>query len=216
MNQAKPYADSWEHLLDEVSGLEMLLRREARRFKKSSTEPQEIFRGMFISESEVERMLCEAPEAAGDVDEATWRREITSRRERIAARRRASLEEGIHLSLPRLAQIFGLNTFEERAMLICLAPELDSKYGQLYAYLQDDVMRKQPSVELTMKLCCETPQERLLARGAFSLQAPLFRSHLLRYSDGDEAPLPARSLKLDEMIAGHLLGAGGESGEIAA
>ena len=77
-------------------------------------------------------------------------------------------------------------------------------------------MRKQPSVELTLKLCCETPQERLQARGAFSPQAPLFRAHLLRYSDGDESPLPARSLKLDEMITGHLLGAGGESREIAA
>ena len=77
MNQFKPYADSWEHLLDEVGGLEMLLRREARRFKKSSTEPPEIFRGMFISESEVARMLGEAPEAAGDGDEAAWRREIT-------------------------------------------------------------------------------------------------------------------------------------------
>ena len=216
MNRAKPYADSREHLLDEVSGLEMLLRREARRFKKSSTEPQEIFRGMFISETDVERMLCEAPEAAGDGDEAAWRREITLRRERIAARRRASLEEGVHLSLPRMARIFGLNAFEERAVLICLAPELDSKYGRLYAYLQDDVMRKQPSVELTLKLCCETPQERLRERGAFSPQAPLFRARLLRYSDGDEAPLPARSLKLDEMITGHLLGVGGESGEIVA
>jgi SpoVK/Ycf46/Vps4 family AAA+-type ATPase len=216
MNQAKPYADSWEHLLDEVSGLDMLLRREARRFKKSSTEPPEIFRGMFISESEVERMLGEAPEAAGDGDEAAWEREITWGRERIAARRRASLEEGVNLTFPRLAQIFGLNTFEERAMLICLAPELDSKYGRLYAYLQDDVMRKQPSVELTMKLCCATPQERLQARRAFTPQAPMFRAHLLRYSDGDEAPLPARSLKLDEMITGHLLGAGGESREIAA
>ena len=206
MNRAKPYADSREHLLDEVSGLEMLLRREARRIKKSSTEPQEIFRGMFISETDVERMLCEAPEAAGDGDEVAWQREIISRRERIAVRRRASLEEGVLLSLPRLAHIFGLNTFEERAVLICLAPELDSKYGRLYAYLQDDVMRKQPSVELTMKLCCETPQERLRKRGAFSPQAPLFRAHLLRYLDGDEAPLPARSLKLDEMITGHLLG----------
>src|SRR5262252_2220897 len=131
MNRAKPYAESREHLLDEVSGLEMLLRREARRFKKSSTEPQEIFRGMFISETDVERMLCEAPEAAGDGDEAAWRREITLRRERIAARRRASLEEGVHLSLPRMARIFGLNAFEERAVLICLAPELDSKYGRL-------------------------------------------------------------------------------------
>ena len=75
MNQAKPYVDSWEHLLDEVGGLEMLLRREARRFKNSSTEPPEILRGMFISESEVERMLGDAPEAHGDGDEAAWQRE---------------------------------------------------------------------------------------------------------------------------------------------
>src|SRR6266508_1390048 len=100
MNQAKPYVDSWEHLLDEVGGLEMLLRREARRFKKSSAEPPEIFRGMFISESEVERMLGEASEAAGDGDEAAWQREINLRRERIAVRRRASLETAANQTHP--------------------------------------------------------------------------------------------------------------------
>ena len=39
-------------------------------------------------------------------------------------------------------------------LLICLASELDLRYERLYAYLQDDVTRKQPSVDLVLNLLC--------------------------------------------------------------
>ena len=86
---------------------------------------------------------------------------------RIEARRTASLHAGVYLSLPYLAQLFQLTAFEEQCLLVCLAPELDRKYEKLYAYLQDDVTRKKPSVDLVLKLLCETMPEKLAARLAF-------------------------------------------------
>jgi SpoVK/Ycf46/Vps4 family AAA+-type ATPase len=217
MNEASPYTDSWEHLLDEIGCLELMLRREAHRFRRLRPDDQpEPFRGLFIYEAEVERSLGCQTEPSGDESDAAWRRSIAERRELIAARRRASQEQGVHLSLSRLAQLFGLTPFEEQLIVICLAPELDSKYGRLYAYLQDDVTRKQPGVELAIRLCAATPHERLRARAAFSRPLPLFKAQLLRYLDGEEPPLPARLLKLDEMVVGYLLEAGGEGREFGA
>jgi SpoVK/Ycf46/Vps4 family AAA+-type ATPase len=216
MNEAPPYADSWEHLLDEIGCLDLMLRHEAQRFRRSRPDDQaEPFRGLFISEGEVERSLGRQAEPPGDESDAAWRRSIAERRELLAARRRASQEQGVYLSLPRLAQLFGLTPFEEQLIVICLAPELESKYGRLYAYLQDDVTRKQPSVELAIRLCAATPHERLRARAAFSRPLSLFKAQLLRFFDSEEIPLPARLLKLDEMVVGHLLKAGGESPEFA-
>ena len=40
----------------------------------------------------------------------------------------------------------------EYALLIALAPEIDPRYERLYAYLQDDVTRKRPSIDLTLNL----------------------------------------------------------------
>ena len=54
----------------------------------------------------------------------------------------------------RLVELFGLNRFEEEAVLICLAPELDIGYGRLYAYLQDDVTRRFPTADLILRLLC--------------------------------------------------------------
>ena len=78
----------------------------------------------------------------------------------------------MYLSLPYLAQLFQLTAFEEHCLLVCLAPELDRKYEKLYAYLQDDVTRKKPSVDLVLKLLCETMPEKLAARLAFDRALP--------------------------------------------
>ena len=45
-----------------------------------------------------------------------------------------------------LQQTFGLSEFDLDVMLIALAPEIDLAYEGLYAYLQDDVTRRRPSI----------------------------------------------------------------------
>ena len=54
--------------------------------------------------------------------------------------------------LERLALAFELDPFDQDAFLVCLAPDLDLRYERLYAYLQDDVTRKRPNVDLILRL----------------------------------------------------------------
>jgi hypothetical protein len=49
--------------------------------------------------------------------------------------------------LAALAEMYDLSGFDLDVMIIALAPELDLRYERVYAYLQDDVTRRHPSMD---------------------------------------------------------------------
>jgi hypothetical protein len=102
------------------------------------------------------------------------------------------LELGAPPALPDLARTFHLSPFEERCLLLCLAPEADRE-------------REQPSVGLAIELLCGSPEEKTAARASFDPGSPLLRGRLIRIGDGP-SPLLNRPLKLDDRIAELLLG----------
>jgi hypothetical protein len=58
-----------------------------------------------------------------------------------------------HLPAPaRLRREAELDEFEFSALLIAIAPQVDSAYARLYGYLLDDLTRLAPSVELILRL----------------------------------------------------------------
>ena len=88
------------------------------------------------------------------------------------------------------------------ALLVCLAPDVDLRYERLYAYLQDDVTRRRPTVDLVLRLlgarresaptlARARPARRLLRRGL------LIRR---RRRAGGQASLLARPLRVEERI----------------
>jgi SpoVK/Ycf46/Vps4 family AAA+-type ATPase len=215
-----PYENNWEHLSAELGYLDFLIRHEVLRWRQAfARDQQEIFKGVYISEGEIDHLLGETPAKQPAADHGrveALQQAAANLQMEIAHRKRISLEQGVYLALPHLARLFGLAPFEEQVILVCLAPELNLKYEKLYAYLQDDMTRKRPSVDLVMRLLCPTPQERLQGRAFFSPQAPLFRSQILQYVDSAESHLPARFLKLDNTAVNFLLGIGGVDKELAA
>ncbi len=98
----------------------------------------------------------------------------------ISARVAASLEEKIFLALPCLARMFGLSALELQALVVCLAPELDRRYDTLYAYLQDDITRQKPSVDLVLQLLGDSREERWQLRQLLAGGATLLRSGILQ------------------------------------
>jgi hypothetical protein len=81
--------------------------------------------------------------------------------------------------LAQLQQEFGLSDFDIDILVIALAPECDRRYDRLYAYLQDDIRCKRPSIDLALNLLCPTAADKLTRRSHFSTDAPLMRHHLL-------------------------------------
>jgi len=94
-------------------------------------------------------------------------------------------------------------------ILIALAPELDLRYERLYAYLQDDVTRRRPTVDLVLNLLCSSAAERLSERARFAPQAPLMRHGLVDLIPDPnhcQPPLLTHYIKLDDQIIRSLLG----------
>ncbi len=217
------YTTSWDHLLDELKRLDLLIHLQVIKQRHwQLANPLDQFKGMIISEQEIAVLLAGVSSQLGgearhasplmntdDSENQSLEEALCRLESQIEKRRAASLKEGIYLSLPHLAQLFHLTPFEEQCLLICLAPELDRKYEKLHAYLQDDVTRKKPSVDLVLNLLCHTMQEKLKARLAFDLQSPMLKYRLLQITDSlpdGPVPLLSRFLKLDDRIANFLLG----------
>jgi len=172
-------------------------------------EPPGTGQQMYITHAEVERLVNTDP--SGVCPPTALDGQIVAARERIDARVARSLEQGMVPTLIQLARMFQLAPFEQRALTACLAPELDSKYDKIYAYLHDDVARKRPSVRLILDLLCHTPVERWRARALLTDRGALLRTGLLQLWDDAASPSGngdlARFLRLDPAILNFLLGA---------
>lgn len=217
MNDPKPYRDSMEHILAELKRLDLMLRRAVllARQPRSADTPDE-FRGLVISDENVNRILDDV-DFLGDVwrvdpDVSRWvdllENELEKSQAEIRARMNASARAGEKLALVHLAGIFNLSPAEVDILLIALAPELEPRYETLYAYLQNDVTRKRPSLDLCLNLICRSGQEKIQARQLFSPDAWLlhFRLVELREESYDRSPTSLRHfLKMDDTVVRFLL-----------
>jgi len=134
--------------------------------------------------------------------------QVKSLQEKISMNVENSLKQEIYLPFYHLAHLFQLTLFEMDIILVCLAPELDIKYEKLYAYLQDDVTKKSPTVNLILDLLCFSREERVNARECFFNHSPLLKYNLIQFindNNSQSKPLISRSLKLDDRIVNFLL-----------
>ncbi|HEX8748247.1 MAG TPA: AAA family ATPase, partial [Pyrinomonadaceae bacterium] len=213
--QAEPYPDSREHLFEELRRLDLMLNlRVARQRQDPAFKGFDEFRGLFITEDEVDfitgRKGRDDAQRDGQQAEAAALAEAIEQAERsIVMRTAASRRAGVSLSLLKLAELFHLAPFDLDVLLVCLAPELDVKYEKLYAYLQNDVTRKKPSVDLMLNLFCRSLDEKVKARSRLAKEAPLLRHELLVFApaeQNEQQTLLSKFLKLDERIFNFILG----------
>jgi AAA+ superfamily predicted ATPase len=212
------YETIWEHLADELKLVELLVSKQVFEQRKCrSARPLDQFMGLVLSDEEIAFLLNDATgskdsrasDPARDSESQALYDSINQQALNIRKRRGESVQKGMFLPLVSVSQLFQLTQFEESCLIICLAPELDRKYEKLYAYVQDDVTRNRPSIDLALNLLCNSIQEQVAARLSFDSRAPLLKYRLLQTSDGaPESPstLLSRPLKIDNRIVNFLLG----------
>ena len=186
-------------LLPALQRLDRLLEQAIAAAKTAygpaaGTDP---YRGLYISQEEVNRLLAREPGQPALREDGASPQEESPRPD----------VEGSELAW--LRDFYGLSAFDLDIILIVLAPELDLRYERLYAYLQDDVTRKRPSVDLVLNLLCATAAEKLERRTHFATDSPLIRNgvvHLIADPHHLQPPLLAHAMKLDDQIVRLLLG----------
>jgi hypothetical protein len=214
----EPYADSFEHLHEELGRLDLLLRRAviiARAAPDPNVPPE--LRGVVVSDAEVddvfhapnllgERWRCQQ-QAANLLQPVDHKLEEVGRH--IDERRRLTEQAWRTLSLPRLAEVFGLSPAEVDLLLIALGPELEPRYEKVYSYLQVDATRKRPSVDLALNLICRSAAEKVYARQLLSAGAPLLYYKLLSLQEDPQDRQPTflrRFLKAEDSVVRYLVG----------
>lgn len=206
MSQA--YANTHEYLPDVWQLLALRLHRlvlHMRLLRGGSTD--EAFLGLFLSDEEIDttlRGLHGATVPAGE-DELELETAIPVLAAEIEARLAATPGT---LPTQALARLFELPPPAVELLLLLLAPEVDSRFARVYAYLQDDVSRRYLTPGLALQLLPGLSAADTAGRGLFTADSPLVQARLVRVCDECEnrhVPLIERPLKLDDRIVEFLL-----------
>jgi len=187
--------DSLQQLQSALVQVEELIRAAVARAGGAGGDPTDALRGLIISQEEVEAHLNQSGLAGlwPDADPIPLQ------------------DLPVHTDLPfgRLVAAFGLNLLDSYILLLCLAPELDRRYERLYAYLQDDVSQRRPTVNLMMNLLGEDVAGRFAVWERLSPAAPLRNHHLIETIADPGRPnstFLAQVLKVDHRVVAYLLG----------
>ncbi|MFF4923444.1 ATP-binding protein [Kitasatospora sp. NPDC001261] len=181
----------WERL----HRVEQRVRAAVRERRADDPDPDDPYRGQYLGPDAVERILAAS-----------------------ATVHRAAADPGDGPAPPpgsrlgRLTAAFGLLPVDLDLLLVALAPDLDSRFEQLYGYLNDDLTRRRATIGLALDLCG------LPGAGAgrfrFSARSPLVAGGLLEITEPDR-PLLSRTLRVPDRVTAHLLGDDEPDGALA-
>ena len=175
-----------------LSHVDIFIRDAIHRVQSLQGSPVESLRGLVITDDEVQQHL------ATDAMSGYWTEDNP----------RPSLYT-LHktdTTLALLVERFGLSNLELNILLFCLAPLLDRRYERLYAYLQDDISQKHPTVLLMMNLLGDTADSRYDVWHLLSESMPLRRTGLIRFeADTHVKTFLAGHLLIDQSVIAFLL-----------
>ncbi|MCE8425217.1 MAG: ATP-binding protein [Candidatus Methanoperedens sp.] len=192
-----------EHLLNELKRIDTAVSFNLAKWKEKHSKSADDFMGLYISENEVNAILQTPRELTAESDP------VEEKLQTISSDIKKEIEKQKSVRLQNLRDLFQLEAFEVDALLICLIPELDMQYEKMYSYLQNDVTKKRPTVDLVINLLCKSTEEKLMSRKYFSPASTLIKNHLLYLNEDAQdgrIPLLSRSIKVDERIINYLLG----------
>ncbi|MFD4274555.1 AAA family ATPase [Streptomyces cyaneofuscatus] len=177
-----------EVLWERLARVEERVRQAVAARRATDPEPDDPYRGQYLTPDAVERILesrdAFAPVPSYGAEPPSYATEPDSR-------------------LAGLARSFGLVELDVELLLVAMAPDIDARFERLYGYLNDDLTRRRPAIGLALELCG------LPAAGSgrfrFQPSAPLVAGGLLEIGE-TERPLLSRTLRVPDRVTAHLLG----------
>ena len=183
------------YLSGRVSLVEGRVRTLVAHRRLDDPNPEDPFRGLYLSDEAVDRLLQPAlpppPLPSGD-------------RDRVERACDVAEQQGEAVRLRRLARAADLADLDVEFLVAALAPDLDSRFERLYGYLNDDVTRRRATVGLVLELA-GVPCTSARARARLAPGSPLLDRQLVILDDAS-CPVLSRSLRVPDRVTSHLLG----------
>jgi SpoVK/Ycf46/Vps4 family AAA+-type ATPase len=185
----------------ELKWLDLLIHREILRLRATYQLSLDEFRGLYISDEQVDALVRGTNAGGMDL------------RQLDLAAEQARVNRGIDRSAKSpfalLSREFGLSPLEQDIVLVVLAPEIEPKYEMLYAYLNNDVGKKTPTLDLIARLLSHDERSKLDVRAALTCDAALLGQGLLRWLASSERHASTNAgLALHGSLPDFLLGLG--------
>jgi hypothetical protein len=186
-----------QYLHAALSWLDTRLEQEVHRWQAAGKNPADRFRGLYVSDEQA-RQLAAQPSLRASLpksEQARFEQQGQQALDKLKALEKQAEAEGVELRLKALRETFELDEFEWWALIVCMAPTLDLRYERIYGYLQDDVTRILPGVDLLLTLL--TPEDgpaRLDRLPHFETYAPLRKFRLL-LPVGEQTQKPENRLR---------------------
>jgi len=189
---------STRHLLERLRVVEARVRAEYEA-RRAPDGREATTGGLELSAQQVERLVQQ-----GAAEPVATDRRMQRTLERLAAEAEEALAAGRLVRLTRSARIFGLDALDEELLLVALAPALDPRFEAFYTFLNDDLLRRQATVGLALRLC-GVPPTSSDGRARFATSRPLVAGGLVTL-DGTHRPLLTQELAVPDRVVAHLLG----------
>jgi hypothetical protein len=196
-----PIDASTRHLAGRLSAIEARVRAAVAHRRADDPDPDDRFRGLYVSETQVDSLLGGEP---GPLLPEPPSPEAAAALAVVEAQADAAEAAGEPIRLRSLARAFGLDPLDVELLLVALAPDLDPRLERLYGYLHDDVSRRRASAGLALELAGAGTASGA-ARARLRPLGPLVRGGLLVVEDG-ERPFLTRALRVPDRVTAHLLG----------
>ncbi len=152
--------------------LDLLLHREIFRLRANYQLSLDEFRGLYISDEQVDAYINKALASHPDIHDID-----------VLTKKACDLHSMHASKIPRqwrhVVEEFGLNGFEQDVLLLALALEIDLKYETLYGYLNNDVTLKYPTIDLALRVFRDDATSHHKHRQSLSPHAKLFAYGLL-------------------------------------
>ncbi|GAA4572639.1 ATP-binding protein [Planotetraspora kaengkrachanensis] len=183
---------SMTHLFGRLGLVERRVRGAVAAFRARDPLPDDPFRGLYLSDRAVDEVLrtrrmpiTDGDPGLADVEAAADRTEAAGGRSRLRD----------------LAAAAALGHLDVELLLTAMLPDVDSRYEQLYGYLNDDVTRRRATAGLALRLC-GMPEASAHGRARLDALAGLG----LLVVEEPERPLLSRTLRVPDRVVAHLLG----------
>ncbi|MDH3825371.1 MAG: AAA family ATPase, partial [Nitrosopumilus sp.] len=206
----KPYTTSLEYIFDELKILELYLGLAVIKFREETKvkQPNEFSSITYISDEEIDSTIQHTFDK--NIDNSEYERLykiIENQKEVIDKRKEESISKGITLSFKHICDVLQLNEFEKYVILFCMAPEIDLKFEKLYAYLQNDITKKKPTIGLILDLLYDSINEKISYRRFLSTNSTLARLHIINFEQNNkDQSLLSIPLNIDSHIVNFILG----------
>lgn len=188
--------DNLQQLRGTLEHMDTLIFNAVSQAQQAGFDPNNTMRGLVVTDEDARTLVEKEPLSSlwgvqGTVPE--WPQRLR--------------EE--NSSLAFVGRVFQLTDLDLAILLLCLAPELDARYERLYAYLQDDITQRRPTVNLVMNILGATTADRFAVWERLTPEMPLRASHLVEcVADNarQHSTFIAQFLKLDRRTVAFMLG----------